>query len=186
MHAETDLLVNNREKEIVRELKEGHKQALRSLFELHSMHVFNLAYKMTSSREDSEEIVQDTFIRLWKSRAGIDVEGRILGYILVIARNLAIDLLKARRKRSELEVQVNETLEQLSTSNDFYFEEASRQFDEAVANLPPKRREVFMLKIHTSLTNKEIASKLNISETMVEKQIRLASNSIREVMESSR
>ncbi|MEQ9289048.1 MAG: RNA polymerase sigma factor [Cyclobacteriaceae bacterium] len=178
--------MNKSEINLVRELKEGKKKALRSLYEAHSIQVFNLAYRMTSSREDSEEIVQDTFIRLWKSRSGIDVDGKILGYIIVIARNLAIDLLKARRKRAELEVHTDEPSEKTSTTNDFYFEEASRQFDEAVANLPPKRREVFILKIHTSLTNKEIASKLNISETMVEKQIRLASNSIRELMESSR
>ncbi len=171
------------EKKRILELKKGNKKALKSLYEAYSVQVFNLAYRMTSNREDAEEIVQDTFIRLWKSRQKVDEDAKILGYIIVIARNIAIDMLRARQKRSGLDVYPSQMFSKLSDTNNFYFEEAGRQFDAAVANLPSKRREVFILKIHTDLTNKQIASKLNISETMVERQIRLASDAVRAEMD---
>ncbi|MEQ6119144.1 sigma-70 family RNA polymerase sigma factor [Reichenbachiella sp. MALMAid0571] len=176
--------MNNSDQRLIRSLKKGKKRVLKLLYDAHSIRIFNLAYRITSNREDAEEVVQDTFVKLWKFRSGIDTEKNILGYIIVIARNLAIDVLKSRSKRIETENNEGLILQKLSENNNFYFEEAARQFDAAIAQLPPKRREVFILKIHTNLTNKEIASKLNISETMVEKQMRLASSILREIMNS--
>jgi len=176
--------VNNSEQKLVHDLKRGQKKALKSLYDSHSVRLFNLAYRITSNREDAEEVVQDTFVKLWKFRSGIDTDCDILGYIIVITRNLAIDVLKGRSKRIETENGEHVLLQKLSENNNFYFEETARQFDAAIAQLPPKRREVFILKIHTNLTNKQIASKLNISETMVEKQMRLASSTLREIMSS--
>ncbi len=176
--------MNNSEQKLARDLKRGKKKALKSLYDSHSVRLFNLAYRIPSNKEDAEEVVQDTFVKLWKFRSGIDTDSNFLGYIIVIARNLSIDVLKGRSKRIETENDELILLQKLAENNNFYFEEAARQFDAAIAQLPPKRREVFILKIHTNLTNKQIASKLNISETMVEKQMRLASSTLRDIMNS--
>lgn len=174
--------MNISEQKLVRDLKKGQKKALKSLYDSYSVRLFNLAYRITSNREDAEEVVQDTFVKLWKFRSGIDTNRNILGYVIVITRNLATDVLKGRSKRIDTENDEYVLLQKLSENNNFYFEETARQFDAAIAQLPPKRREVFILKIHTNLTNRQIASKLNISETMVEKQMRLASSTLREIM----
>ncbi|MFY0650597.1 MAG: RNA polymerase sigma factor [Cyclobacteriaceae bacterium] len=172
-------------KSLASELVRGNKRALELLYEENAIRIFNLAYRMTSSRGDAEEIVQDTFLRLWNSRKKIDVSRELTGYIIVIARNLSIDKIKTNSKK--IDSCDYDTLENLgiSTKNSFYYQEASRELDEAIDRLPPKRKQVFQLKVGSTLTNKEIARKLNVSEATVEKHMRLASNALRDMLSSS-
>jgi RNA polymerase sigma-70 factor (family 1) len=177
--------LNRLDKLHAKALKKGEVSALEKAYAEHSVRVFNLAYRITSSKEDAEEVVQDTFLKLWRLRTNIDTNQPLGGYIYTIARNLSIDKLTAASKRLRhlQKADLGKVCE--SNDNNFFLEEAERVVEDTIEALPKKRKEVFRMKVNSGLTNKQIALQLSISETMVEKQIRLASGLLREKLSST-
>lgn len=129
---------------------------------------------------DVEDILQETFIQSCSAA----LEKRILNpqaYMLVTARNLALNY--ARRKdqkfKCSLEELFDQEIDRLSQSAEerYHSDEQFRIFCRAVSRLPPACRRVFIYKKVYGLSQKEIAARLLISESMVEKHIERAMHS---------
>ena len=160
--------------DLVRALKGGNAWALEALFESYHIRVFNFCYGYLHCKEESEEVVQDVFVKLWTYRQQIDTEASINGLIFKIAKNLTLNKIRDNQKfRSTVSVEhiINPTN---CTEETILFREMEQELMKAIETLPPKRKEVFKLSRLSGLSNKEISEQMNISINTVEGQMRKA------------
>lgn len=86
--------------ELVAAVAAGSEEALRSLYLRHAGAVMALSRRMLGSREEAEEIVIDTYLRLWRHADRFDPErGALRTYLFAVARNLCVSRLRARGSR---------------------------------------------------------------------------------------
>jgi RNA polymerase sigma-70 factor (ECF subfamily) len=128
-------------------------------------------------RDDAADIVQETFLRVMSR----DISETIVdpgAYVRRTAVNLAMDV--SRRRRLETKLFVPEEAAPDAPSQEATAEQsldADRRaglLSEAIDTLPPKCREVFVMRMHQELPQDEIARRLGISRNMVDRHLRIA------------
>lgn len=163
-------------------LKQDDHKAFDAIFHLYYARVFNLAYRFLRSSSEAEEIVQQTFITVWENRQNIDLEKSFGGFILSIARHQCLNQLKKavyRQRFIDLSLQNSEAAENNSETI-LNFEELQQLLKKAISELPPKRREIFILSREQELSYKEIAARLKIKESTINTQISKAIEFLRQ------
>ncbi len=126
--------------------------------------------------DDVDDIVQETYIRLTRVVASQEIR-HPRAYIYRIARNLALDSLK--KGGDTVAVEWNEDTDYAATVGDLTADaidsrKALDRFYEAVQSLPPRARQAFILKKVYGYSQREIAARLEIAESTVEKHVALA------------
>jgi RNA polymerase sigma-70 factor, ECF subfamily len=77
----------------------GDSEAFRALVERHSRYVFNVAYRLTASASDAEDVVQTTFLRAYQQLSRFEARADFRTWLHRIAVNCSIDLIRSRRHR---------------------------------------------------------------------------------------
>ena len=85
----------------VAQARDGDSGAFRVLVERHSRNLFRLAYRMTGHQQDAEDVVQETFLRAYRQLAKFDDRASFGTWLYRIAANCSLDLIRARKRRSE-------------------------------------------------------------------------------------
>jgi RNA polymerase sigma-70 factor, ECF subfamily len=86
---------------VVAQVLAGDKDAFRVLVERHSRGIYRVAYRMTNDPADSEEIVQETFLRAYKSLERFELRANFSTWLYRIAVNRALDFLSSRKVRMQ-------------------------------------------------------------------------------------
>ncbi len=166
-------LESNTELDLVQKLRDGDSFAFELLFEQYSSKLFHFVNKYLNIKEESEEIVQDVFLNLWKHKKNIRSGEAFKSYLYKIAlnniRNYYIKK-QVREKHKQLIAQEYLIENDLGTDEPDY-ESVIKQVDQLIEQLPEKRREIFLLSRKEGLDVSEIAQYLGISESTVKNQI---------------
>jgi len=158
-------------------LKKGDKKAFEEIYnEFFGVH-YHLCLQYIHNEKAAEEIVQDTFLKLWEIRNTLNDQINIRSFLYTITKNNCLNYLRNQKismKHIEnmkyMEMQFNyEALEKLG--NYIQFEELRSKIEEAIAQLPEELVETFQLSRFEELSYKEIAEKQNISIKTVEARI---------------
>jgi RNA polymerase sigma-70 factor (ECF subfamily) len=134
-------------------------QALSELYRRYERRLFGLGIRLLGDAGLAEELVQETFLRVWRTAERFDPSrGKAAAFILAIARRLAIDLWRrpsSRPIRSAIETAaaLDETIDHLLLQ---------LTVRDALDSLPPAHREVLELSYHADLTQAEVATRLGI------------------------
>ena len=169
------------EEELIFRMKNGSEKAFRALYEMYARRLYAFCMQYNKSREDTEEIIQDAFIWIWKSRSTIRQEKTIKNLLFLRVRHY---LINAYRKNLNSPVfedyieYVNQPAEDDSSSKIEYDEFLSRTRS-AIERLPETQSKVLTLSRLHGLHNKEIASKLNLSEQTVKNALSMGLKSIK-------
>jgi RNA polymerase sigma-70 factor (ECF subfamily) len=157
-------------------VSEGDEYAFAQLFKTHYNQLGDYIMRITESKQLTQEIVQDVFLKIWINRRSLATIDCFKAYLMVVARNHAFNCLKqiarekSRRKEwanSVLHLALNNTAETALTD--------SRQLiDEAIELLPPRQKNVYLLSRREGISQEAIAQKLNISHETVKKHMVLA------------
>jgi len=139
--------------------------------------LYHLCLQYLHDDKASEEIVQDTFLKLWEIRETINEQINIRNFLYTITKNNCLNYLRNQKistKHQErikyMEIQFN--YEALDKSGDFFqTEELRNKIEEAIDGLPEELIETFRLSRFEELSYKEIAEKQNISIKTVEARI---------------
>ncbi len=166
-------LNSDKELELVRKLKNGDSSAFDSLFIQYSGKLFYFVNKYLNVKEESEEIVQDVFLNLWKHKKEIRSEEAFKSYLYKIAlNNIRNYFIKKQVKEKYKQLIAREYLIESSPGPDEPdYESVMKQVDRLIEQLPEKRREIFLLSRKEGLDTSEIAKYLGISESTVKNQI---------------
>lgn len=167
--------------ELLSQLKAGSETAFRELFEKHGAALYRFSVALLKEKEAAEEVVQDTFVKLWTTRQDIDLTSSFEAFLFTIARNMTYNMIKkatADRKRFHRLGEIKEV-----SHNDLVNELDWRDYrhiaQEAIDALPEKRKKIFLLSTEEGLSCDEIGKELGISSSTVRNQIRSAQNDLR-------
>jgi RNA polymerase sigma-70 factor (family 1) len=169
-------LTNKDEKLLVSKLRNNEVKSFDILFEKYSAKLYRFALSLLKNHEDSKEIVQETFFRVWDKRHEIDSSKSFKSFLFTISYHLIIDQLRLKLKDHEYRRFLKEYFktEELPVNSEADYEVLNRQIAAIIEELPAKRKQIFTLSREQGLTHKEIAGQLNISVKTVENQINLA------------
>src|SRR5436190_11002320 len=81
--------------------RSGDTDAFRVLVERHSRALFRLAFRMTGNQQDAEDVVQEAFLRAYRQLGKFDQRATFGTWLYRIATNYSLDLVRARKRRSE-------------------------------------------------------------------------------------
>jgi RNA polymerase sigma-70 factor (ECF subfamily) len=140
----------------------GDAQALRALYDRYASRALAIALRILGGRPESEEVVQETFLELWRRARDFDRQrGAAAAWIAAMARNRAIDRLRSRgvyaRHQSEL---ADEPVRPSATPLEDVEQRIAREsIGAALAELPVEQRRSIELAYFEGLTQREIAER---------------------------
>jgi RNA polymerase sigma-70 factor (ECF subfamily) len=169
------------EKVLIEMLQKDNREAFEQVFHLYHKRVFAFAYGVLHSSEDAEEIVQNVFLSVWNQRKTLLITTSFIAYIYGIARHMVSRFI---RHKLQHEAFIEYFLEQnreydFITEDEIFYNELTEFITKAIAEIPERRREIFLLSRQEGLSYREIAEKLGITENTVDTQIRHALDYLR-------
>ncbi len=164
------------EKKLVTQLKGNDIKAFDSLYHHYSQKLYQFSFSMLKNTEDSKEIVQEVFFRIWNKREDINTAKSFKSFLFTISYNLIVDQFRLKLKDQEYLKFLKRYFDSntANQSNLSDLETIRKQVQLAVNELPKKRKKIYQLSRENGLTHKEIAEHLKISVKTVENQISLS------------
>lgn len=158
-------------------LRKGEKKAYEDIYNEFFGVLYHLCLQYLHDEKIAEEIVQDTFLKLWEIRESLNDQINIRNFLYTITKNNCLNYLRNQKialKHQEnmkyLEMQFNyEALEKLG--NYIQFQELRNKIDDAISKLPAEVTQTFKLSRFEELSYKEIATQQSISIKTVEAHI---------------
>ena len=171
----------NELKVLVGKMKAGDKESFNSLFRRYYSPMVRFCVRFVADVDQSAEIVQDLFVKLWTGREKLVVPDSFESYMLRSVRNAAITYINRERAHAETnqriytdESDANDPSEALQSNN------LELSYRKVLATMPEKRREVFLASRYDGLKYAEIAEKMGLSQKTVEAHMSAAIKQLRE------
>lgn len=159
---------------IMKRIAEGDKTAFDKMFFMYYPKVQNYLSHFIASKEQSEDMAQDFFIKLWQNRQTLESIKNPDGYFFVSSKNMALNYLKkVRYARVDME-DCMEIPSEIAADKEYEAFETELLVKLVADNMPSERRRIFYMSRYDGMTNSEIAAKLGISKKTVENQINRA------------
>jgi len=178
---------------LVSSLKERQEEAFRILVRQYQGRLFSIAYGITLDREESLDIVQEVFLRVFKKIHTFREDSRLSTWLHRITVNLCLNLKRRWRRRFNWRHQTiegSETADHLEPGTDDYYPEALYQRKElegilwkTLRELPEQARAAFVLKELEGLSYDEIAKTLKIKKGTVSSRLFYARKRLRKLLE---
>ena len=169
------------EGELLRRVQSGDERAYDTVFRAWYPALVRVATALLHDPDAAEEVAQDVMVQFWQRRHAMDAGIPLKAYLLRAVRNRALNHLRHLRVRREAEPEVEGTYTApLMADQPGAAAELGAAIKVAVAELPPRCREIFELSRVDGLKYAEIATALDISEKTVEAQIGKALKILRE------
>jgi len=163
------------DKDLIKSLNKDSTAAFDELFHTYSPKLYHFAYGYLKSREDSEELVQDVFCKVWERRKDIKEEFLFSSYLFSIAFN---HIKKHFRSKALLNKYIESfgstTSNVLYTDEDVNYPSLKKRMDQLISQMPEKRRTVFQKSRFEGKNAKVIAEEMQISQSTVENHLNLA------------
>lgn len=173
--------MENSELYLIKAFKNGDEQAFRALFDLYCERLYYFLFGLLKSKEDAEEIIQETFLKIWENREHFWEDYPFESLLFRIAKNSSLNYNRKKVNRAVFEKDFGffADLSEYSADQYLLFQETQRIIDTILDGLPPKRKEIFLLQKIDGFSRQEIARKLNISVITVDHQLIKANKYVR-------
>ena len=145
-------------------LQRRDPQALAELYDRYGQIVFRLILRIVRDNGVAEDLVQETFLRVWNRIGGFDSDRGAVGpWLLAVARNRAIDYLRCQGRRAESTADLNETEHPelfVDLSTDVFNFDLVRQVKRALDQLDAQHRQAIELAYFEGMSQTEIAERM--------------------------
>jgi RNA polymerase sigma-70 factor, ECF subfamily len=155
-------------------VRRDDRLALNTLFTRYYNKLCSFADSYLRNKADAEEIVSDVFINLWKSRHSIHIKNSVRAYLYISVKHAAFSKIKNRRADiiSFDDIQLESPLvDNYSPIEVLAFNEMQNHLRAVINTLPPRCKQIFLMKWGEGLTYKEIGEILGLSTNTVENQV---------------
>ncbi|MCS2891827.1 RNA polymerase sigma-70 factor [Parabacteroides faecis] len=178
--------VQYNEPQLILSLKNGSYKAFERIYEMYAKRLFAYSVQFTKSQEESEEIVQDVFMRLWTNRAKIRQEDTLRSLLFIMTKHYLINAFRTKINQPEYEEYIQYINERSvdDASCQLEYQEFVAKFRAILKTLPETQQKVITLSKIEQFSNKEIADKLSLSEQTVKNQLSLGLKTLKEKLGS--
>lgn len=174
------------EKEILRLLSQGDEQAFITIYKTYHERIYSYLLKFTKNPAQTEDLVHDVFMKVWEIRNQVDIQVSFSAYLYRFARNKAITQLNRLSLydtiRDELLHRTALHMNDQAILNEIESKQYEKLLESAIDQLPPQRREAFILCRQAGKTYEEAAAIMNISRNTLKQHLSLAVRSIKEYL----
>jgi RNA polymerase sigma-70 factor (ECF subfamily) len=172
------------DEELMKLVHDGDVRAFEVVFDRHASAAFSLAYRMCGRRAAAEDIVQESFLSLWRSASGYDPRrGSVRSWVLSVVHNRAVDAMRRVGAKAGRDVPDEGIAERLpaaeTTDAEVERRDDARQVRTALDELPPDQRQVIELAYFGGFTHTQIAEMLDLPPGTVKGRMRLGLTKMR-------
>ncbi|WNR44240.1 RNA polymerase sigma factor SigW [Paenibacillus roseipurpureus] len=173
--------------------RNGDRNAFAELVELYKDKIFHLAYRMLNNKQEAEDAVQETFLRVYTNLHRYDENQKFSTWIFRIGTNLCIDKLRRRRHTYSLDAEMSD-----GEGNDYYamlpsdedtpekqliISETQAQIHRAIETLPEKYKSVVVLRYMHDMSLQEISEVLDMPVTTIKTRVHRGREYLRKKLE---
>ncbi len=142
------------------------------LVQKYTARIYSLVRKMVIIHDDTEDLVQDIFLKIWINIQSFRGDSELFTWIYRIAYNETINFLNKKNKRFFIPVDDYQMLQLQTVENDAFFsgDTIEKRLQKALTQLPPKQKAIFEMRYFENMKHQDIAEILNISLGNVKSQ----------------
>ncbi len=169
---------------ILDRIARGDQGAVGELYDLHSHLLFGLLVRILNDRAEAEEVLQEVFVQAWTHARTYDASrGTPAGWLCGIARNRAIDRLRARTRGLRTLEGVSAPIPPATPEALASTSERTRDVRVALETLPPEQRELIERAYFAGATQSEMAMELGLPLGTVKTRVRAGLQTLRRILE---
>jgi len=161
-------------------LKQGEESAFTAIYDRYAEELYKYSWNILQNEEECKDAVQEVFVWLWANRSRLKVI-ELKYYLLAAVKYKLIRVIQNSKRRDQI-LAYRPIIQSNSITESVEVKELLNIIQEFTKNLPPRAREIFHLSRNEYLSNREIASKLQISEKTVENQMTITLRKLRNAL----
>lgn len=175
------------EQSVLRSIASGDQQAFRQVYDYFYQSMYRYALHLLKSETLAEEVVQETFLKIWIKREKLGEILNIEAYMVTIARNRCLDILRKTTLGYKHEQELKYTFIDSSniTEEQILMNDARKIIAEAIAALPPQQRQVYEYCKQEGLKYDEVAKLMGLSSYTVQSYMKIALRSVRNYLKDN-
>jgi len=185
--------VHMMETRLARLARKGDQRAFAELVELYKDKIYHLAYRMLSNRHEAEDVVQETFLRVYMNLDRYDELQKFSTWIYRIGTNLCIDRLRKRKPNFSLDAEITDAegidgYAMIPSDNEtpesrLLLSETQQTIRKAIDSLPVKYKSVVVLRYLHDMSLQEIGDVLDMPVTTVKTRVHRGREFLRKRLE---
>jgi RNA polymerase sigma-70 factor (ECF subfamily) len=185
--------VHSVETRLAKLARAGDREAFEELVQLYKDKIYHLAYRMLGNRQEAEDAVQETFLRVYMNLGRYDEAQKFSTWIFRIGTNLCIDRLRKKKPNYSLDSELPEgdggdwysmlPSEEASPEDQFVLSETQRHIRKAIEAMPDKYKSVVVLRYLHDLSLQEIGDVLDLPVTTVKTRVHRGREFLRQQLE---
>ncbi len=176
------------DEDLISLVKAADPEAFAVLYDRHGRTAYSLAYRMMGEKQGAQDLVQEAFIRVWRSAGSYRPErGSVRTWLLSIVHYRGVDLLRSSASRRRIQARVEAFEQGLQPSEAFTETQRSSQQEDvraALRRLPPEQLKILELAYFSGYTQAEIAELLSLPLGTVKSRLRLGLKKIKNYFDS--
>jgi RNA polymerase sigma-70 factor (family 1) len=157
-------------------LKSDDRIAFTEIYDRYNSLLYIYAFKKLKDKEEVQDVIQETFIKLWSNRSSFQPGTNLAGYLYTAVRNRSFDIFAHKKVSTAYINSLQDFLNHNESATDHLIrgKELALLIEKEINNLPPRMKEIFEMSRKEFMSHKEIADKLGLSEHTVTTQIKRA------------
>lgn len=166
--------------EIIKRIADKHERSLGDLYDLYGNLCYRIIFRITRDRLLSEELLQNVFVKIWENADSYSSQkGSVYSWVTAITRNLAIDKIRSREFKEEL--QKSETPDDFTGTEgagnhnglqSLLIDETAEKVTKAMNQIPPEQKLVIEMSFFEGMTHNEISEALELPLGTVKTRMR--------------
>jgi RNA polymerase sigma-70 factor (ECF subfamily) len=160
---------------------DGAEQIFNRIVKEYSERVYWHVRRIVNSHEEADDLVQDIFLKIWTALPAFRGEAQVYTWVWRIATNEALNWLRREKVRAALRFTSIDTEMERRIDSDPFFDgdAAERALSKAVARLPEKQRQVFILRYYDEMPYEEMSEVLGTSVGALKASYHIAQEKVR-------
>jgi RNA polymerase sigma-70 factor (ECF subfamily) len=185
--------VNYVETRLAKLSRGGDRRAFAELVDLYKDKIYHLGYRMLNQKQEAEDVVQETFLRVYTNLERYDENQKFSTWIYRIATNLCIDRLRKRKPSFSLDAELSDgegtdwhamlASDEASPETEIILSETQQNIRDAIQTLPDKYKSVVVLRYLHDMSLQEISDVLEMPVTTVKTRVHRGREFLRKKLE---
>jgi len=164
--------IDKSDQSLVAEIRLGNEESFQYIFDRHWKPLFSFVYRLINDEDQTKDILQNTFMEVWRRRENLFVDDSLMPLLITIAKNEVINLFRKNKVRLAGDEILISNLQRINSADDLLIAtELQQEIDKELVKMPSNMRQCFHLSRYENMSVKEIAAELRLSEQTVKNNI---------------